>query len=122
MAFVKVGGARKYYKYSEMNEGDAIVTNAVYLGEEEGKFGIQHLFRDDDSTVHVLNSAGHLNHQLEEYVSIGQRANVTYGGKEKLTKGKFAGKEFHKFSVEADDSFVTAATATVTTSPTDISL
>jgi hypothetical protein len=122
MAFVKVGGARKYYKYSEMNEGDTPVTNCVYLGEEEGKYGIQHLFRDDEGTVHVLNSAGHLNHQLEEYVSVGQRCNVTYLGKDKLTKGKFAGKEYHKFSVEADDSFVASPAATTATSPTDISL
>lgn len=102
MAFKTVGGARQYYKYSEMNAGDVIIDNGKYLGSEQGKYGVQHLF-EVDSMTHVLNSSGQLNYLVEKYLSPGQRCNVTYQGKIVLEKGPMAGKDSHQFEMQVDD-------------------
>lgn len=103
MAFKTVGGQRVYHKYSEKNPGDILINNGKYLGTEEGKYGIVHLF-DVDGVTECLNSAGLLNYTLERHVVPGMRVNITYGGKEVLTKGAMAGKESHQFTVEVDDT------------------
>lgn len=101
MAFKKVSGSRKYYKYNEMSEGDGILTAATYLGTEQGKYGIEHIFEQDDA-VHVLNSAGHLNKLVEKYLNPGQRCNLTYAGRITLDKGPMAGKDCHTFEMEVE--------------------
>lgn len=102
MAFKKVGGARVYYKYSELTDGDVLIPGGVYLGSEEGKFGAVHLFQVGDET-HCLNSAGQLNYLVDKFIAPGSACNITYRGKELLTKGPMAGKESHRFEVEVDD-------------------
>lgn len=126
MAFRKVDGARKYFKYNECSPGQRLVENGEYLGTEEGTYGIQHLFKTD-SGVTVLNSSGHLNWMLEKHVTVGQRVNVDYAGSDVLQKGPMTGKRAHKFDLEVDDTPTTnataqAATTTATASTPDISL
>jgi hypothetical protein len=102
MAFKKVGGSRVYYKYSELTDGDTLIEGGTYLGSEEGKYGIVHLFQVDSET-HCLNSAGQLNYLIDKYVAPGARCRITYCGKEVLTKGPMSGKESHRFGLEVDD-------------------
>lgn len=126
MAFKKVGGQRNYVKYSECNKGDRLVDSGVYVGSEEGKFGIQHLFKiKKGAEVTCLNSAGHLNYLLEEHCEPGDLVNIDYGGKELLTKGAMKGKEAHRFSLEIDDqkhSEAVKASPKLTLTDDDISL
>lgn len=110
MAFKTVGGARQYYKYSECNEGDMLINNGKYLGSEQGKFGVQHLF-EVEGVTHVLNSAGQLNYLVEKHLSPNQRCNVTYKGTITLEKGPMAGKDSHQFEMQVDDGFEAAAAA-----------
>lgn len=111
MTFKRVSGARKYFKYAECAPGQKLIENGVYLGPEDGKFGIQHLFRGTDGVTTVLNSAGHLNWLLKAHVTAGQRVNVTYVGKDTLPGGKFEGKEAHGFELDVDDDPATVVTA-----------
>lgn len=110
MAFKTVGGARQYYKYSECNEGDMLINNGKYLGSEQGKFGIQHLF-EVEGVTHVLNSAGQLNYLVEKHLSPNQRCNVIYKGTITLEKGPMAGKDSHQFEMQVDDGFEAVAPA-----------
>lgn len=103
MAFKKVGGPRKFFKYNDCTEGDLLVDNGEFLGTEQGKYGVQHVFRELSGDEIVLNSAGHLNYQVEKYLDIGTRCNITYAGKITLQNGPMAGKESHQFSMEVDD-------------------
>lgn len=75
----------------------------MYQGPEEGKFGIQHVFRQDNGEIVVLNSAGHLNWLLENHAPTGSLCNVSYAEKILLTKGAFKGKDAHNFELEVDD-------------------
>jgi hypothetical protein len=109
MAFKKVSGARRYYKYNECKPGQKLVDAGVYVGPEEGKFGTQHVFKQQNGEIVVLNSAGQLNWQLDNYATPGATlCNVFYAGKNMLTKGAFKGKEAHNFELEVDDEYTGA--------------
>ena len=101
MAYEVISGAKKYFKYSECKKGDVLVDGGSYIGSEQGKFGIQHLF-DVAGTTTVLNSAGQLNKFIDEKLVSGDKVRVTYDGTFTLTKGQMAGKDCHQFIVERD--------------------
>jgi hypothetical protein len=102
MAFQKVGSGKfKFIKYKDAEEGQ-ILAEGTYLGTRQGQYGIQHQVKEDSGDITVLNSAGHLNFLLENHVSRGDYIQVTYAGVETLEKGKFKGKEVHKFEVGVD--------------------
>ncbi len=105
MAFKSVGGGKgekKYLKYNECEDGQVLCVG-TFLGTSEGRYGPQHEFRLEDGTVQVLNSAGHLNYQIDNFVSPQDVVRVVYLGKEMLTSGAMKGKSAHKFDVQADD-------------------
>lgn len=105
MAFQTVSGGRKYFKYAECSKGDVLVPEGTYIGSEEGKFGIQHLFDVDGETV-CLNSAAQLNHCIDTKIKPGDKVIVTYDGKVVLTKGNMKGKDCHQFVVQVDKQTV----------------
>lgn len=106
MAFKKVS-PRKYFKYSECSVGQVLVAAGTFVGCEEGKFGIQHIFKLQDGSTVCLNSAAHLNYLVEENLVPGSIANVIYDGTDTQTKGAFKGKMYHKFDMEVDDAPIT---------------
>lgn len=107
MAFQKVQSERIYFKYKECKPGQCLVSNGIYCGPEEGKFGVQHKFQSrDDGKITILNSSGHLNWLLEEHVEVGSVVNVYYREEITLTKGAFKGKPAHNFDLEVDDTGV----------------
>jgi len=121
MAFQKVGGSRKYFKYSECTPGQKLIENGLYVGAEEGKYGVQHIFNLPSKETAVLNSAGKLNYQLENFATPGKtRCNVTYAGKSKITKGAMAGKDFHDFDTEVDDGDGVLAAGTPPAEPSAV--
>lgn len=126
MAFKKIAGVRKYYKYKDCTPGQRLVDDGEYTGSEEGKFGIQHLFTQRNGEVVCLNSAGHLNYLLKEHVKVGQRVHIDYADRKVLAKGTFAGKEAHTFDLSVDDAPVAqtaeSAAAAVPSADGDISL
>jgi hypothetical protein len=93
---------RKYFKYTETAPG-TVLAEGKYAGQVEGTYGIQHLIHLADGSEAVLNSSGHLNFLLKQ-VNIGDNIQVTYLGKEKCTKGKFAGKDAHNFAVAKESA------------------
>jgi hypothetical protein len=103
MVIRSVTGSKKYFRYADCEDGEMLIENGVYLGETEGRYGIQHEFRLQDGTVVVLNSAGHLNFQLQHYVKPGQACWVVYSGKGEVPSGPLKGKMFHRFDVQIDD-------------------
>lgn len=132
MAFQKITGKRKYYKYAECSPGQVLV-EGHFIGLEAGKFGTNLLFRDGDGEITCLNSAGQLLYVFQDpdRVERGQRMNpqpvrpgqyvrVTYSGKEeiKAAHSAFHGKEAHRFEVEVDDERAKSLEDTPTKSPT----
>lgn len=104
MAFQEVSAPRKYFKLNQCSPEDVLVEGAWYKGTIQSKFGINHLFRHEDSSETVLPSSGHLNYLLKDKVREGDFVRVVYNGKERLTKGTFAGTESHQFRVYIDPS------------------
>ena len=102
MAFKKVSVNKKYFKYAECTKGQQLVVEGSYMGPYEGKFGVQHDFKQKDGEIVCLNSAGQLNYLLENHVEVGDLVNVYYDGSVMLTKGTFKGKNAHNFSIEVD--------------------
>lgn len=98
----KEGGNFKYVKYTECEPGQ-VLAQGNYLGTREGKFGIQHLFREESGMVVVLNKAGQLDKNLEENVQLGDFVQVTFKGKSKITKGDWKGAQANNFIVQVDD-------------------
>ena len=102
MAFREIGGAKKYFKYNELEKGDVLV-EGKFSKSFQGRFGVQYEYLNKDGCVHVLNSSGQLNY-LMDFVEEGDTVKIVYDGTFKLTKGSFAGKEAHQFKLFRDDS------------------
>lgn len=100
MEMLQVGGAKKYHKYSDKNQGDVLIDKGEYIGSVEGKYGVQWKFRNPDTEeITVLNSAGQLNYLMEQYVSEGDVVTVIYDGQHEIPKGAMKGKMAHQFKV-----------------------
>lgn len=102
MGFKKVSGKRNYFKYKECAPGQVLVKEGTYIGPEQGKYGVQHVFKIGDEMT-VLNSSGHLNWLIDNFLDLGQRCNVVYAGSTTLTKGPMMGKEAHNFELEVEE-------------------
>lgn len=120
MAFTKIAGVKKYFKYSECTQNQPLVADGEYIGSEEGMYGIQHNFKQRDGNIVVLNKAGHLDWLLDNYVKLGQRVNINYAGKSELTKGQFKGKEAHSFELAIEDVPVDAKAPAESVAASDI--
>ena len=103
MVFRSVTGHKNYFKYSECYPGQILVEAGTFIGSEDGRYGIQHEYRLASGEIVVLNSAGHLNWQLEHYGKTGGVYNVVYLGTDVLESGAFKGKTAHKFDLQFDD-------------------
>ena len=101
MAFENLSLPQTYFKYNECKKNQ-VLCEGIFDKEGEDKFGNPSWHIRGEETVYVLNSSGHLNYQMREEASLGDYLRVTYSGKTKLTRGKFAGKESHQFTVERD--------------------
>lgn len=100
MAFRQLTGISKYYKYADCHPHQVLVTGK-YIDMVEGRYGPQYQFIDDTGETVVLNKSGHLDF-LFKTVKPNDRVRVTYISKDILSGGKYAGKDYHKFSVEID--------------------
>jgi hypothetical protein len=103
MAFKKVATSRKYFKYADCNPGDVLVNEGTYVGPEEGRYGVQHIFKQRNGEIVCLNSSGHLNWLIENHVSPGVVVNILYKERVTLTKGPMAGKDAHNFELEVEE-------------------
>jgi hypothetical protein len=59
---------------------------------------LDYKFENDDGSITVINGAGNLGAQMAK-VATNSIVTVEYRGKQKIKKGKMAGKEAHNFSV-----------------------
>ena len=78
MAFKKVGGPKKYIKYSEYKSGDVLV-EGKYLGTVPNKYNADRPnfeFKTKDGVHVVLNTTGKLNYLIESYVKEGDDVQV----------------------------------------------
>ncbi len=86
--------------------GTKVVTKGEYLGATEGRYGPQHNFMELDTNQHVVLSGGSLNWRVEQgHMVEGEVFDITYEGREVMTKGDFKGKESknYKFAKYEDD-------------------
>jgi hypothetical protein len=101
MAFVTVSGEKVFVKAADFQPGDKMLSNAKYVGVEEGKFGNGYLFNEAGtlkflcatSTIHRMNEAG-------KFVE-GAHYNLIYKGL-KQPKNPDA-KPYHTFELEVDE-------------------
>lgn len=101
MAKKEVGGSTRYVKFAEQKDGDVIV-DGVYAGTIPSQYepGFQYKFKEGESDV-VISPAGQLRHRMAS-VQEGDKVEIVYRGQEKISKGKFAGKDAHQFKVFVD--------------------
>ena len=99
----------KYFKFAELNKGDVLIEEGVYLETKEGRFGPQHYFEDADGERKVLNSSGQLNYLIDSYLTEGDKCKIQYQGKIELTKGAMKGKSAHQFDLFKDKKAVSSA-------------
>lgn len=101
MAFQEVVTGRKFCKYSECKEGQ-VVAEGKFVGTSENQYGESYEIETQDGVI-CLPSAGQLRSIFGKRVGEGSYVRVTYGGKQEIASGKFAGKEAHSFKVEVDN-------------------
>jgi hypothetical protein len=78
-----------------------LIEEAVYTGSTPNNFDedkSDYAFEKEDGSKVVLNGAGNLGYQMSK-VQVGTICTINYNGKQKITKGKLAGKESHNFEV-----------------------
>lgn len=109
------GGDTKYVKPSELPTDKPLV--GTYLGVVESQYGKNYKLQTKDG-ITIVNGCGSLHNSMAG-VEINQVVALTYGGKKKLTKGKFAGKEFHSVNVSVADGPKTAVVESMMVSKGD---
>ena len=90
----------KYVSAKDLKAGDIAVTG-ILLSSSPNKFNASKLdftFEIEDGSKVVLNGAGNLQARLKS-VAIGSLVQIKYNGQKKITKGPFANKSSHDFTV-----------------------
>lgn len=107
--FKEVVTTKTYLPFKAMTAGQVVIPDSKYIGRTPNKFGKENFeFEDEKGAISVLNCCGSLELKFEK-IEVGSRVRVTYNGKKVISKGQFAGKDFHDFSVAVDvDSQVVA--------------
>ena len=118
MAFVRVGGPRKFIKYAQCTKGQVLIDGGTFVGTEEGKFGIEFIFENPDGTATVLNKAQHLIYLVDKHLTPGTVCNVIYDGMKTMPEtSKMAGKDAHTFIIEVDPTTRNKPVAAVKAKP-----
>jgi hypothetical protein len=99
--FTRVGGQRKYIKYSECKPGQVLIDGLIYVGTEKNKMfdNLLHVFRDKSGSEICLNGARSLDRTIASNFNTGDRAQIVYLGLETIKSGSKAGKEAHGFEI-----------------------
>lgn len=97
------GGGLEFIRPAKLAEDGitGVILEGVYVGTLPNKFNEtkpDYKFQKENGDTVVLNSAGNLQYQMKA-VSIGTLTQISYLGKQKITKGAMAGKESHNFEV-----------------------
>lgn len=95
------GAGIEFIRPSKLTGPQTLITEAIYLGSTPNSFDdgkSDYKFETEDGKTLVLNGAGNLGYQMEK-VAVNSVVTVEYRGKQKITKGKLAGKESHNFQV-----------------------
>jgi len=97
-----------FVKPSEMEEGDVIA--GVYLDEVYGDYDTPTFHIETEDGTVGLNGTKQLVRLLSK-VPKGAEVEIEYNGEQKLTKGRFKGKNFHNFSVRASETIGASASS-----------
>ena len=92
----------QYFKYKECSKGQVLVTGHYVKTKEDNYGNTSYVVRKEDGGLAVLNSSGHLDYLMATDAKFGDFIRVTYDGSVKLEKGRFKGKDSHRFILEID--------------------
>lgn len=95
------GAGITFIRPSKLEGPQTLVSEGLYLGSTPNNFDddkSDYKFENADGTVCVINGAGNLGYQMGK-VAVNSIVTVHYKGKQKIKKGKLAGKESHNFEV-----------------------
>jgi hypothetical protein len=95
------GAGIEFIRPSKLTGPATLVREAVYTGSTPNNYDdkkLDYKFEDEDGKTILINGAGNLGAQMSK-VDIGSIVTVEYRGKQKIKKGKMAGKEAHNFNV-----------------------
>lgn len=103
--FEEVSTSKKFVDYSKLKQGEEILigTFAGFTPNRINASASDSLFKTDEGTYQL--SGGSLAYDMKVLVEEGtivqnkSTVKVVYNGTEKISKGKFAGKETHKFRI-----------------------
>jgi hypothetical protein len=114
MSFVTVKPV-KYVNLKETKPGTVIVNNGTYLKKFSGGMGpygerFSYHFRLDNEDVVGVPASGQLNWLIENNLSVGQRAMLTYNGKKQvMNKKKGVMENNHDYELAVDSTFTPSA-------------
>ena len=113
MEYKEVGAqAVTYIKPGNMKKGDTV--EGKFAGSYSDQYEkLNFRIEQPDGSVKIINGTALLEQKLAG-VELGAQVKVIYEGTNKLTKGKFAGKDAHNFRV-----LVASAKAAPATTSTD---
>ena len=90
----------KTFKYAELNKGDVLVNEGIYLESFKNNYdGTDHIFEEANGDRVRLWSAGQLNKLVKDHLVEGQKCKIEYDGKVTLEEGKMKGKPCHQFKL-----------------------
>lgn len=95
------GAGVEFIRPSKLTGPGTIISEALYIGSSANNFDedkLDYKFETEDGKIQVLNGAGNLGFQMAK-VPVNSIVTVKYNGKQKIKKGKLAGKESHNFEV-----------------------
>jgi hypothetical protein len=95
------GAGIEFIRPSKLTGPATLINEGLYIGSSKNNFDeakLDYKFEDETGKVVVLNGAGNLGYQMGK-VPVNSIVTINYKGKQKITKGKLAGKESHNFDV-----------------------
>lgn len=102
----------KTFKYKELNKGDVLVQEGVYLESKPDKFGgTSHFFEEVNGERVCLWSAKQLNYLVDAHLREGIKCKIEYNGEIVLEKGMMKGKPCHQFKLYKERTTLAPAEA-----------
>lgn len=115
----QLGGAKKYFKYSECTKGQVLVPQGRFVGTSPGYMGSTEKpnfnFKDvDTDEITSLNFAGQLAYTIENYISEGDVVEVIFDGVQEDFEAKPGQSKPNGFIVNALEEDVVGDEPTTT--------
>ena len=96
-------GEVSFIRPSKLTDDDAnsVLLEGIFVESFPNHYDetkLDYKFEKEDGSVAILNGAGNLGYRMKA-VNVGDYVQITYFGKQEITKGKMKGRLSHNFEV-----------------------